>query len=169
MDDKRAYIFCYNKEKRRWVFQPLDSNICMKGKCSVMAYPLESWVTTEAVRYVFSVMCYNYEGAKQQISLYSHASYQTGPIVYQVTQADSIVCFVTKPFLMHSFKIRYGNTTDYRVVPDLLSLAQLKYEVIYLLNLNIAFYTTYAHLPTAHKETTKAHTTHNECRHKTCP
>ena len=26
-------------------------------------------------------MCYNYEGAKQQISLYSHASYQTGPIV----------------------------------------------------------------------------------------
>jgi len=134
-----------------------------------MAYPLESWVTKEAVRYVFSVMCYNYEGAKQQISLYSHASYQTGPIVYQVTQAHSIVCFVSKPFLMHSFKIRYGNATDYRVVPDLLSLMQLKYEVTHLLKLNIAFCNTHAHLSATHKETTKSHTTHNECHHKTCP
>lgn len=171
MEDKRAYVYHYEKKKRKWVFQPLNDKILMRGTSSVMSYPLESWVTEEAVRYVFSIICYSYEGAKEQILRYNNASYQTGPKIYQVMCADSRVCLITKPFLMASLKIRYGDGKDYRVVPDLLSFSLLKEEVTYLLKLNIAFYTIYRHLSsgTTHKETTQSHTTDNECQNKTCP
>lgn len=172
--DKRAYLYQYEKTQRKWTFQMLNKEIVMKGKSGVMSYPLESWVTTETVRYVFSVICYSYEGMVEQVLRHSDAShYHTGPTIYEVTCVDRRVCTISKPFLMSSLKMCYGQ--DYRIVSDLLSLALLKQEVIYLLKLNVAFCTIYAQLSIGsggggtHKETTQTHTTDNECKNKTCP